>query len=96
MPLYVGTHATEPENLESIMAQGLEPRLPSENHWSFLDKQPRGVYTLPIDEDPWARYGTEYSLRVAYFGPMIPDPLVEEAIVLEDRVDPQWISPDDE
>lgn len=85
MVLFVGYHESPRRNRANILAQGLLAQYPM-----GLDSQPEGVYVFsdglgnlqPRPHVLWASSPSCDTWRVAYCGPMAPDPLVVNAVIL--------------
>lgn len=81
MSLFIGYHATPRRNRASILAHGLRAHTP--------DGRPNGVYVFNDDlHNPdamslqWSRGAGQDLWQVAYFGPMQPDRLCWNAVIL--------------
>lgn len=93
--LLVLHHASAPKNRDGIAELGLLPHTPGVdgNFPAFGDMQPRGVYLYSEDFTHvgrcggWLRSGCEDLWEVAHFGPLIPDPIVENAVVSPEPID---------
>lgn len=95
----IGYHATQPRHYEGISRLGLlrsEPSL----------AQAYGIYVYREDagfDHPtygkggayrirWSSSRSNHIWRVAYCGPFIPDPVVENAMILLQDVPPEWVT----
>lgn len=86
MVIFVGYHETSPAYRASIQQLGLVANTPG----GLLITQPHGVYVFSpeLRNDiaasffcEWAHLGGDL-WRVGYCGPMLPDPLVRNAVIL--------------
>ena len=97
-------HATSAKHRESIMTQGLLPHTPGidGNYPFFKNEQPRGVYMFSRHITEWGGWDRQHDnddlWRIAYFGPLRRDQLIDNAVIAPDVIEPcrlYLMDPDD-